>query len=214
MAVNPKSTKYIDPELNKIQDQIDAIPSNIGNINVPPENEYLTKAQKKFAAVEWEQQIYFQLFCAKQPFIIIDNVTYNNQTVGHVAEVEMSDKYAIWERLFLSYQFNIARAFITEKDMQDTKKLAEFDQRIKDMKKIVDEADSENLAVCAFHFYGIPRDIALANKEMLLPYIIGRKYYHQKAFVGKSLDDIKRGKATLAKNGLETIFSGLTKDHY
>jgi hypothetical protein len=209
MAINSEKN-FKDPELQNIKRQIEQIP-NVSNI---PENEYLTKAQKRFAAVEWEQQIYFQLFCAKHSSVTIDDIKYNAQTVGDKAERDMGNKEAIWNRLYNSYLRNMALMFIDENDMKDEKKLEEFGNRILEMKKIVDDADAEYFSTCALYFYGIPKDKALLNKEMLVPYVIGRKYYHSKAFVGSAFNDIQKGKSTEQVNSLDTIFSGLTKDHY
>ena len=204
------SDKIKDPELKALAKEYESIPDTPKQ----EQNEYLIKAQRRFAATEWEQQMYFQFHCAKKSFIELDGQKYYSHTIGDPAEIDISEKQVIWESLLNNFTFNVAKMKIEEKDMLDPKKLDEFKKRIIELKKPVDEADRELFLVCCLHFYGIPRDVALKNKEMLIPFIIGRKYIQQKALAGQSYDDMKNGKATERTSSLGTIVDGLTKDHY
>jgi hypothetical protein len=90
-----------------------------------------------------------------------------------------------------------------------------FNNKIKEMKKVVNEADKELFVKCSSYFYKISEEIALKNKELLMPFIIGRKYIQQKALAREAY---KRMKANLTTTELESsladIINGLTKDHY
>jgi hypothetical protein len=194
----------------------DSIKSSVENEIVkivPPErNEFLVKAQKKYAAIEWEQALYFHLYCSRKPYIEIDNVKYYPQTVSHDQEIDLGEKQTIWESLYNSFTYNLSKMVL--KDMRDEKKITEFNDEIKKMKKPVDDADKELFLKCCSYFYDIPEKVALDNKEMLMPFVIGRKYIHQKAFAGEAYKKMKANETTELKSSLSTIIDGLTKDHY
>lgn len=178
----------------------------------PEKNEFLDKAQKRFEAVEWEQQMYFHFHCAKKAFIEIEGVKYNGRTISDPEEIDIADKQIIWERLLLSYQYSVSKMLL--EDLKDPKKMDEFKDKIKEIKKPVDDADRELFLICCLYFYGIDKDTALKNKEMLMPYLIGRRYLQGKAFVGRAFQDMKENKSTERNSSLSTIVDGLTKDHY
>jgi hypothetical protein len=175
-------------------------------------NEYLVKKQKIFAANEWEQTLLFQLWCAKQPRIKIGTKEYNARTINNNEEIDIANKVAIWERLFVSYQIIISN--MTVKDTTNAKLVNELKNKILELKKAVDKADTEMFVICALYFYGIPGEVALDNKEMLMPYVIGRKYLHGKALVGRAFLDIAEQLATEANNSLTTIIDNLSGDQY
>lgn len=203
MAINPDK-KFNDPELQNIKEKIDQIPVNIP---IQPPNEYLIKAQKKFAAVEWEQQIYFQLQCAKQPIVTLDGIDYRNTDVTDEQERDMAEKQLIWERFYSSWFIQVNRMLL--EDIGSEKARQDMAKKIAELKKPVDEADTEYFATCCIYYYGIPREVALKHKELLLPYIIGRRYLHTKALVGNAFNDIKSGRGTTIKNVLNDTVNRL-----
>lgn len=207
MAVN-NEIKKITNEINEIDTDQKIHDNERRNDPLTSNNPYLLKAQQRFEAIQWEEQTAIQIKAGSSKSIIIGHVEYKNRTVGDIEEADLGEKYAIWERLFVSFE-NTVRLIVA--DMRKPEEIKQLGERIEVIQKPLNDADNDNFMLGCKYYFGIPEDIARKNKEMLLPYIIGRRYLHNKAVVGSTFNDIASGKVTPSKNDLTRYTNSLTR---
>ena len=171
-------------------------------------NPYLEKAQKKFYADQWLEQLRVQLIYGKQKDITIENSTYHNTTISDEDEKKINTFWALLQKVTQLYDIKFAELGVGQKEV-DVGKLKE---QIENLQKDIDDVERDYFCECARAFYNIPRDVALKNKEMLSPYLAGRNYWKDLRVVGNTYNAIKND--TVTPQLLNKLANILTERHY
>ena len=171
-------------------------------------NPYLDKERNRFLAQQWKEQLYVQLVCGKQKSITIDKTDYNNRAISDADELAMNKLFSLLNKI---EQLNAIRFEALGKDMKeiDVDKIKEsIDKMEDDLNKI----EQDYFCKCCLAYFGIPKQVALDNKEMLSPYIAGRNYWRDLRVVGNTFYAIKND--TVTPQLLNKICAILTERHY
>lgn len=100
-----------------------------------------------------------------------------------------------------------------EVNLDDVTKIQEFKDKIEAITKEVGVAEKDYFVTRAESYFGIPETTALDNKEMLEPFLDGRKYLMDLKVLGDANKDIENGKP-LNLNNIRRLLGILTDKHY
>lgn len=181
---------------------------DISSQTTPIVNSYMEKEKNRFLAQQWKEQLYVQLVCGKQKTITIDKNDYNNRTISDEEELSMNKLFSLLNKI---EQLNAIKFEELGKDMKeiDVEKLKQgIDKLEDDLAKV----ENDYFCKCCLAYFGIPKDVALKNKEMLLPYVAGRNYWRDLRVVGNTFHAIKND--TVTPQLLNKICAILTERHY
>lgn len=172
------------------------------------ENPFLRKEQQRFFAKQWLEQLRVQLIYGKQKDISIGQTTYHNKTISDGDEKKINTYWALLQKVTQLYELKFAQMGVDDKIID----IAKLKEQIDELQKNVDDIERDYFCECARAYFEIPRDVALANKELLSPYIAGRNYWKDLRVVGNTYNAIKND--TVTPQLLNKIAAILTDRNY
>lgn len=172
-------------------------------------NPYLDKEQKKFYANQWKEQLFLQINCGMQRQIRIGTATYDNKTISDDDEVVLNNYWTLLQKVIQLNEIKIQELATNEKEIDIPKLKEQLDK----LNKSVQDVERDYFCECAKRFYEIPKDVALANRELLSPYIAGRNYLRDLRVIGNTYNSIKSNDP-VSPAMLKKLVQIITDRHY